>query len=186
MLKLKGNALSISDMVRIRNEVMKYRIHLIRKCDLFVKNLADKGIIVAQDSVGDAYGQYITFNREITEHGQYGCRGVMYGTNTGIIKSQWMTKDGVKEADVSPLLMAEFGSGLRAQRSSNAYASKFGMGTGTFPGQTHAFDPEGWWYMDLAGEWHHSYGVYASMPMYHALVEMEDQLINVALEVFGT
>ena len=187
-LKLKGNALSISDMVRIRNEVMKYRIHLVRKCDLFVKALANKGVVVAQDNVDDGFARYITFSQEITEHAQYGCKGIMYGTNTGIIKSQWMTKDGIKEADVSPLLMAEFGSGLRAQRSSNAWAGKVSppMGTGTFPGQTHAFDPDGWWYMDLEGEWHHSYGVYASMPMWHAFNEMEDQIISTAQEVFRT
>lgn len=186
MLKLKGNALSVSDINSMKANVLKYRMSLITKCYKFVFELANRGIIVAQDNVNGEFGHYITFSHDIVEQSQYGCKGVMFGTNTGIIKSQWMTKDGVKEADVSPLLMAEFGAGLRAQRSSNAYAGKMGMGTGTFPGQTHAWDPEGWWYMDLSGDWHHSYGVYASMPMWHAYMEMKDQVVDVALEVFKT
>ena len=184
-LKLKGNALAISDMVRIRNEVMKYRIKLVRKCDLFVKALANKGIIVAQDFVGDGYGKYVTFSQEITEHAQYGCKGVMFGTNTGLIKSQWQLADGtIREEDVSPLLMVEFGAGLRAQ--TNPTGTQHGMGTGTFPRQTHAWDPDGWWYKDLDGEWHHSYGVTPTMPMWNAYAEMKDQVIDTAMEVFRT
>lgn len=192
-LKLKLNAFSISDMNNAKQKVMAYRHGLIRKCDIFVRKLANKGILVAQEHLGDAdegYGKYITFGLDL-EHGQYGCKGLMYATNTGIIKSQWKTVDDngnevVREEDVSPLLMVEFGAGLRAERSSNAWASKFGMGTGTFPNQTHAFDPEGWWYKGMDDEWHHSYGVYASMPVYHAMMEMMDEIHNTAMEVFGS
>lgn len=185
-LKLKLNAFSLSDFTEAKQKVMAYRHGLVRKCDIFVRQLAQKGIIVGQDSLdsGDGYGKYITFGIEL-EHGQYGCKGLMYATSTGIIKSQWMTKDGVKEADVSPLLMVEFGAGLRANNAWAATASHGRGGTGTFPGQTHAFDPEGWWYQDLGGEWHHSYGVTPTMPMGHALSEMMDQIHSTAMEVFG-
>ena len=62
--------------------------------------------------------------------------------------------------------MIEFGSGLRAQNPKNIP----GVGTGTFPGQTHASDPNGWWYMDLEGNWNHSYGITPQMPMYKASI----------------
>ena len=183
--RITANAFRTMDIQMAKMKVAKYRQDLIRKCDRFVKALANKGIIVGQENVGE-YGKYITFTVE-TESIQNGWRGYRIATQTGVIKSQWMQADGsIREADVSPLLMAEFGAGLRAERSSSKYAAKMGMGTGTFPGQTHAFDPEGWYYKDLEGNWHHSYGVYASMPMYHAYMEMYDQIAQTAREVFWT
>ena len=60
-----------------------------------------------------------------------------------------------------------------------------GVGTGTFPGGTHGADPEGWWYMDLDGVWHHSYGMTPKMPMYHASLAIMSNVQRVAKEVFG-
>lgn len=186
-LKLKLNAFSLSDFTDAQKKVLAYRNGLIQKCGIFVQKLANKGILVGEQVLGDSdegYSRYITFGVDL-EYSKYKCKGLMYATNTGIIKSQWMTKDGVKEADVSPLLMVEFGAGLRANNAWAATASHGKGGTGTFPGQTHAFDPEGWWYQDLGGEWHHSYGVTPTMPMGHALSEMMDQIHSTAMEVFG-
>ena len=110
----------------------------------------------------------------------------MAATNTGIIKSQWLQKDGsVSEADVSPILMAEFGSGLRANNAKGKQMDP-PMGTGTFPDQTHAEDPNGWWYKDLNEVWHHSYGVTPTMPVWKAYMEMYDLIESTAKEVFGT
>lgn len=173
--------LSASSMQAAMQQLQDYKKNLQHKCEIFVQRLANKGIIVAEQNLG-AYGNFITFNVEVNPH-QNGATAILIATNTGIIKSQWITKEGVKEADVSPLLMAEFGSGLRAN---NARAGEFGMGTGTFPGQTHAEDPDGWWYMDLSGEWHHSYGVSPTMPMWRAAMEIHDQIIETAREVFGS
>lgn len=165
----------------MQQQLEAYKRRLLDKCAIFTERLADKGILVGEQNLGE-YEKFIMFSVE-TNPQRYGAKTILYATNTGIIKSQWMTKDGIKEADVSPILMAEFGSGLRAN---NAHASKFGMGTGTFPGQTHAEDPEGWWYQTLDGVWHHSKGVTPSMPMYKAQMEIYDQIASVALEVFGT
>lgn len=161
-------------------EVQKYRDGLQAKCQTFVEQLAEIGIQTAAQNTG-SYGKYITFSVETTPE-QNGVKAVMVATNTGIIRSEWRTKDGVKSADVSPLLMAEFGSGLKAN---NPKAGELGMGTGTFPGQTHAEDPEGWWWMDLDGKWHHSSGVAPTMPMFKAAQEMERNLMKIAREVFG-
>lgn len=149
------------------------------KCELLIRRLAEKGIQTAQKQAGE-YGKYISFTMQ-TDQNRDGCSGVMLATNTGIVKSEWQTKEGIKSADISPLLMVEFGSGLRAENPMNVP----GVGTGTFPGQTHAKDPQGWWYLDLNGEWHHSYGIFPRAPMYKAAMEMQDIVVQTAKEVFG-
>lgn len=95
------------------------------------------------------------------------------------IVSEWQTREGVKRAEVSPMLMLEFGSGLPVQNPANIP----GVGTGTFPGGTHGNEP-GWWYMDLEGEWHYSSGTAPKMPMYFAGKELREKVEAIAREVF--
>lgn len=175
--------LSLNSIRQAQRELLAYKEHMLQNCQRFVEALSELGITTATQNVSDVYGPYILFETEVTDIDKCGARAVMYATNTGLIKSEWRTSDGVKSADVSPILMEEFGAGLLAN---NPDAGKFGMGTGTFPGQTHAEDPEGWWYMDLNYEWHHSDGVAPTMPMAHAAEDMIENVIRVAREVFGT
>lgn len=181
MAKRIKATLSQSSLRQAQQEIQRYKQEMLVKCRTVAERLCEAGIRVATENLG-GYGKYVTFSTEITPQ-KSGIKAVLMATNTGLIKSEWRTRDGEKSADVSPLLMAEFGSGLRAN---NPNASKFGMGTGTFPGQTHAENPEGWWYMDLEGEWHHSYGVTPTMPMYKASKEMMDNVTKIVREVFGT
>lgn len=174
--------LSASSVRKAQKELLKYKKDLLMKCQKFTERLAAKGILVAQQNVGK-FGNYIVFSAE-TSQTENGAKTILYATNTGLIKSQWVTEEGIQEADVSPILMAEFGSGLRADNT-RGKKMPVPMGTGTFPEQTHAEDPNGWWYMDLNEEWHHSYGVRPSMPMWNAANEIFDQIRTTAKEVFG-
>lgn len=179
--------LSQSSIKQAMKELQEYKKRMLKNCEVFVKRLAEMGISVAEQNVSDDYRPYILFGVDV-EGDNNDVRAIMYATNTGLIRSEWRTNNtagGVAEADVSPILMAEFGAGLMADEA-NPNAKKFGMGTGTFPGQTHAENPEGWWYMDLDYEWHHSYGVMPTMPMAHAAEEMIDNIGRVAREVFRT
>ena len=181
--KITAN-LSVASIRKAQRQLLEYKRSLIPKCEKFVKTLANKGILVGEDNLGE-FGKYVTFTLK-TDTSRYGVRAVLSATNTGIIKSEWRQRDGsVREADVSPILMAEFGSGLRAN---NVRASEFGMGTGTFPDakKENYENPEGWWYMDLEGNWHHSYGVTPTMPVGKAYAEILDQIETTAREVFGT
>ena len=81
-------------------------------------------------------------------------------------------------------MAVEFGAGIYYNKSNSIIANKFGMGIGTFPGQTHAFDSNGWYYLGDDGEWHHSYGVKATMPMYKAGTEIRKNIDKVVREVF--
>ena len=174
-ITIKLNQSSIQNAIK---ELKQYQNDLDRKCEIFCQRLAELGIQTAKENTGN-FGKYISFTYEVKDRTQ-GCKTVMVATNTGIIHSEWMTKDGVKSADVSPILMCEFGSGLKAENPKGIQ----GVGTGTFPGQTHAEDPNGWYWMDLDGEWHHSYGVTPKMPMYHASIEMILNIQKIAREVF--
>ena len=175
--------LSVSSINKLADDFEAYRNGLPDKCRKLVTKLSLLGIRTAQQNVGK-FGKYIVFSMGIRDGFQRGarCKGVLVATNNGIIRSEWLQKDGsVSTADVSPLLMVEFGSGLRAD---NTRAREFGMGTGTFPGQTHAEDPGGWWYMDLDGKWHHSRGIEPSRPMFEAAKEMYNAIQRTASDVF--
>lgn len=172
--------LSVDGIENLKKQLLNYKQSLNDKCITFIQRLSDEGIVVAKQNVG-GFGKYITFSTTIT-HENGGYHGIMLATNTGIIVSQWKTKDGEKSADVSPLLMVEFGAGLKAKNPKNIP----GVGTGTFPGQTHASDPNGWWYMDLDGVWHHSYGLEPKMPIYKASLEIHKKILRIAREVFSS
>lgn len=155
---------SIQDAI---DKLERYKDRLQDKCIAFVGELASNGIAVARANTGN-FGHYITFSYEIKDTTD-GCTAIVLATETGQIQSTWQTADGLKTVDVSPLLMAEYGSGWKAKPHFNDTRG----GQGTFPGQTHAFDSEGWYWRDESGELHHSYGITPTMPMYHAFVEME-------------
>lgn len=170
--------LSVEGLNNLAKQIRDYQRNLKNKCEEYVRQLAKAGIDVAQQNTGN-YGKYITFTVQ-TNPEKDGCKAVMLATNTGIIKSEWQTKDGVKTADVSPLLVIEFGSGLKAENPKNIP----GVGTGTFPGGTHGNEP-GWWYMDLDGVWHYATGVSPKQPMYKASLIIREKAISKAREVFG-
>lgn len=176
--------LSVKEVERAKKELLQYKKALADKCQECVRRLYEVGVSVAKENISEGYKPYILFGMDVTEAGA-DIRAVMYATNTGLIRSEWRTDNtasGITSADVSPILMAEFGSGLPAEKNENG--RRFGMGTGTFPGQTHAEDPEGWWYMDLNYEWHHSFGITPTMPMTHAAEAMFDRVSAIVKEVF--
>lgn len=141
------------------------------------ERLAELGISVAQRESGSSMGKYLIFGKEVANG-----TVLFYGTQTGVITSTWKTRDGWVSADISPLLMCEFGSGQYANNPFDT-AQDIG-GQGTFPGQTHAFDPEGWNWLDDHG-WHHSDGLRPNQPIYKASLEMIKEIESIAKEVFN-
>lgn len=175
---LKAN-LSVSSLNALKKQLLDYKAELADKCEIFVKKLADEGIMVGKQNVG-GFGKYITFSMK-TEPRKDGCKAIMIASENGKIISSWQTKDGIKTAEVSGLLMAEFGSGRGAKNPMDIP----GVGQGTFPNQSHAFDKEGWYWIDLDGNLNHSYGITAKMPMYKATLKIKEIVSAVAKEVFG-
>lgn len=179
--------LSTKDLNRAIGELKAYKNELATKCATFVDRLTEHGILIARENSDGEYGSYITFTKTVNPM-QYGATAILLATS-GTITVQWMAYGKVKSADVSPLLMTEFGSGFNASDASgkgNAdIATALGMGQGTFPGQTHARDIGGWFWQDLDGEWHSSEGIEPSMPVFSALISMEMEIVSIARGVFG-
>lgn len=168
------NSKSINRAIK---QIQQYRDDLPRKCELLCQRLAESGVQVAKTAIAESpQGKTITLTTDIRPE-KTGCKAILMATGKTVTSS-----DG---RSFSLLLAVEFGAGIKYNATENPKASEFGMGVGTFPDQTHAFDPNGWYYLGDDGEWHHSYGVRATMPMYKAGVEIRRQILAIAKEVFG-
>ena len=158
-------------------QIEQYRDDLPRKCQEICRRLAEEGVRVADAAINSVpIGKTITLTTDINPS-KMGCQAIMKMTGR-----ETRTEDG---RIFYTALAIEFGAGIRYNSTANPKASEFGMGVGTFPGQTHAENPEGWYYLDSNGEWKHSYGVQASMPMYKAGVSLRQKIDSIVKEVFG-
>ena len=83
------------------------------------------------------------------------------------------------------VLFLEFGSGIK-YGDGHPLNADFGMGPGTYPGQTHVPDPGYWYYTGADGESHSSEGNAPSMVMYLTGMELEAELLRIAREVFNS
>lgn len=159
-------------------ELKKYENSLRTKTELFVKRLLDEGISVAYQHVG-RYEGYVEFTQEVENQG-IRTIGVLTGRDSRPYISTWVSSGGEKKVEVSGILMLEFGSGWL----SNVIWDVSGVGQGTFPGQKHAFDKQGWYWVDEEGK-HHSKGEEPHYPMYFADMTMLSNIDRIGREVFG-
>lgn len=181
MSKKISFGLSVREVQNAIKELRQYQSDLNRKCEELCRRLTQEGILIAQAHIGSSgFRKYIHLGSEITPQ-QAGCKAILYMEDTTKIKSEWQTKEGVQSVEVSPALMLEFGSGLKAENPARVE----GVGTGTFPGGKHGNEP-GWYYMDLEGNWHYSTGITPKMPMYYTGKELREKVAEIAKEVFKT
>ena len=167
------NPKSIQNCIK---QIESYRDDLPRKCQEICRRLSEEGVRVADVAINSVpIGKTITLTTDINPS-KIGCKAIMKMTGR-----ETRTEDG---RIFFSALAIEFGSGIYYNKTANPKASEFGMGVGTFPGQTHAENPEGWYYLDSNGEWKHSYGVQASMPMYKASVALRQKIDSIVKEVF--
>lgn len=170
----KGN-LSTEGIQSIIDQLNHYAyVDLPHLADELVRRLAEIGITVAEYTVYSTFRPYIEFKYETKSLGV----GELVGSDNALIHRIWYTKGGQVsgEADISPLLMSEYGAGPYALHGHR----------GTFPEQKHAFQSEWFWY-DQGGTKHSSeedYTIIATQPMYKALVEMMNKVTAIAKEVF--
>ena len=102
--KVISMSLSQKSIQNAIKELNQYKSDVLRKTQEYVSRLSELGIQTSKNNVGN-FGRYITFSKEL-EPNKYGCKAIVLATQTGTIVSRWQTKDGIKSADVSPLLMA--------------------------------------------------------------------------------
>ena len=149
-------------------QLTEYRDSLNDKNALFVQKLAELGIPIIENKIDESTGdadKYYDTQIEVTSHGDY--------------------SEAVLTVSGSDILFIEFGSGIHYNPTDPEHAGEFGYGVGTYPGQTHAFDPNGWWYTDKDGASRHSYGQKATSPMLQASHEIIENIRKIAREVYG-
>lgn len=170
--------LSVSEIDRAIKELREYQKSLDAKCQQLCERLCNEGIKIAQAHIGSSgFGKYIRLSSEITPE-KAGCKAIFFMEDSQKIVSKWQNQDGVQSKEISPALMLCFGSGLKAENPTGVP----GVGAGSYG--EHGLDPNGWWYMDLNGVWHHSTGIEPKMPMYNAAKELRNKVIETAREVF--
>lgn len=172
--------LSVKGIEQLKKDLLNYKDNTLPNLlKQYVTALAQEGISVGKQNVG-GFRKYITFSIK-TEMDKDGCKALMLASENGKIISTWKSYGEIKTAEVSPLLMAEFGSGWGAENPMQIQ----GVGQGTFPGQTHAFDKEGWYWIDEDDNLNYSKGITAKMPMYKASIRIQEIAIKKAKEIFG-
>ena len=178
MSKTISFGLSVSEIDRAIKELQSYQNSLDSKCQQLCERLCNEGVKIAQVHIGSSgFGKYIRLSSEITPE-KAGCKAIFFMEDSQKIISQWQNQDGVQSKEISPALMLCFGSGLKAENPTGVP----GVGAGSYG--EHGLDPNGWWYMDLNGVWHHSTGIEPKMPMYNAAKELRNKVIETAREVF--
>lgn len=173
---LKTN-LSISSIRQLQKDLEGYKTDMERKCRTLAKSLSEIGINVAQARIEESpLGKYVTIKTDTTEE-QTGCKAIL------VAVGETFEHEGY--APFNSLLAIEFGAGIRYNSEENPKAPDLGFGVGTFPNQTHAFDKNGWWFWSEENQaWIHSYGVKATMPMYQASMEIQQNIVMMARKIF--
>lgn len=163
--------LSVSDLDKTIDKLLKYRRELEEKNEVFVKRLMETTDPVIQEAMtsgetGSDEGEDSSRQYEVTK----------IPTKTGAKTT------GTLMVFNESIMFWEFGAGVYYNGLAvGGYASKFGYGPGTYPGQTHVPDP-GYWYYDRK----RSYGTEATMPLYYSMQKMREEARSVAREVFGS
>ena len=174
MAKTISFNLSSSSVENAIKELKAYQKTLEYKCKMFCEVLIESGNIAAQRQIDESpLSNYIIMKTNIKPE-IMGCKGIL--TATG------MTKE-TEYGPVNYLLLVEFGAGIYFNPVDNPLASKYGMGVGTFPNQTHAFE-NGWYYPDDKGVWRFTHGTKSTMPMYNADTIMIMNSLNFAKQIF--
>lgn len=156
-------------------QIESYRDDLPRKCQEICRRLSEEGVRVADAAINSVpIGKTIILTTDINPSNM-GCQAIMK-----MAGRETRTEDG---RTFFSALAIEFGAGIYYNSNSNPKSSEFGMGVGTFPGQTHAFQ-DGWYYLGNDGNWHYSHGVQASMPMYKASVTLRQKIDSIIKDVF--
>ena len=181
------------DMFALANELEAYAETFESKVRTFLSRLADLGISVAQAN-GGVFGSYIVYSKDFeTQDGDYTVNMVAKDS-TEIVNTWYVSSTSAepRQEAISPLLMAEFGSGRYA-------ISKEGMGgQGTLePNYGHAFDSNGWyWWADEMRDGElkktangrflfHSDGLPPYQPLHKAVMACIEQVVGIAQEVFA-
>lgn len=170
-LQMQLNNHSIQQVIDKLND---YKNSLNKKNQIFIDRLKDIGLDIIQYNIDTALGD--------------GAENVTCGFQFDNALNKVSVKLYIEDKVTNNVLFLEFGAGYKYNPSNLGATNPLGKGQygiGTYPGQTHAYHEEGWWYTDDKGEKKHSYGTQATMPLYKAQLEIMSNVTKIAKEVFG-
>lgn len=191
MKKLKvsiNNEKSIDEAIR---KLEKYKEELRTKTEAFMSELADAGIQILDAYVGRISPIYRT--------GGLDAGGDDLSTSKGAIREEgdkWICEIFLNG---SQSVFVEFGSGVTHNTSVGGSlhpkGGELGFTIGSYPGQTHADDPNGWYYRskwsneDKYGKKGknvvHTYGTPTFAPLYNTSQDLIDVIYEVAKRTYG-
>lgn len=162
-----GISLEVTGLSQLKNKIDKLAKDFPNKMEMFLENLMRAGIPVIDENIGIGEGDSSTTHSTSV---------VVNRDKDTIVATLY-----VNGVDIAFL---EFGAGIYYHTADHPKASELGMGVGTYPGQTHAYD-EFWWYRDEQGVAHYSQGTEMTMPVYLAGQEIIAKFGEIARETFG-
>lgn len=184
------------ELFKLSADLLKYADSFENKVRIFLARLAQVGVEVASVNGGD-FSNYIVYSVKWDNE-----TTIKLTASSRPLVSEWYasSKSSEKRLEIiSPLLMAEFGSGHYAIQGEGEAKGLGGQGTLDVYG--HAYDSDGWyWWSDDAayrseddymvkaanGRWKfHSKGVHPSQPLHKAVMACIEQVEGIAREVFG-
>jgi hypothetical protein len=177
------NTRSINNAIE---QIERFKKELQTKLAQFVSELAEVGIEIAkqnirveEDGVMVDRSGLVQFSKDVSTTVD-GVQCIIVATPTPYVTHWKRSKEGkeVLSAEVNPLLMAEFGSGVNAI---DGHA-------GTFPSETAKKNVAhgSWAWYDTQGGKHISTGNTPTRPLFKAKQEMENQIREIAQRVFST
>lgn len=152
-----------ASIMRALKELEGYQLWLREKADALAIELTTRGLDYVAMRFESAYykGPRDDVSYDVEDRGN-GVYAIVVNGETAVI--------------------IEFGAGV-TRGYGHPQAAEFGFGPGTYPGQTHAMDPNGWYLPRSAGGGHTD-GNPPSMSMYNTAKTLRDELADIARGVF--
>lgn len=156
--------------------LQNYETELDSKIRTALDILTKEGVEIAYERTNLIYpGMVMYFSMEHSE--PYNYLFLVVGKDTQRIINQWVNKEGKQEREISPLLMAEFGSGHFAENPLGVA----GVGRGTYPPDGHGNQSIWFWKETDDSGWSSSMGIEPTQPMYTS----RNQMMQLAVSVFN-
>lgn len=170
--------LSASSIKQLQKELEKYKDSLNNKLSIFVRKLAESGISVIDQNMAKA-------NFTVDSNGIQSGADPQHYTQVKVNSfGDYARADLIVEG--KELLFIEFGAGVyyngMAGSSPHPKGGEFGYVIGSY-GKGHG-KQKVWGYYADTGELILTHGVEATMPMYKASLEIAENIVKIAKEVF--
>lgn len=155
------------------SQLQDYKQRLHEKNKLFLAELGVVGVETINRNKGEYRSHLVAETWHVNFSGRLQRQNIQM-KQRGNIKVSWVNKSGIHTANVSPLMMTEYGSGQFAVTGHR----------GTFPGQKHAWQ-DYWTWTDLDGFEHQTHGFVPTRPMNKVWYTVHSQIPYVARRVFS-